>query len=230
MASDGKNPVVAVIDRLQAFRREHDRRMAEDPEYRKEQEEIRKRLETNEEGWESISVSARRKASGIPERLLHLIESPKESPAIQAVRAFLEPTNTKTMLILAGGVGCGKTVAAAWAIDSRKTGLFVKAVELVRHGTYDREFWEQLGASPLLAIDDLGTEPRDEKGWAAANLDALLDARYDGARKTILTTNLTADDFKARYCAGAGIRTLDRIREIGTFFAVPGDSMRRVSA
>ena len=55
----------------------------------------------------------------------------------------------------------------------------------------------------------------------------LMNKRYNAMRKTILTTNLTAEAFKARYCQGSGGGRLgDRLRECGEWVALTGDSLR----
>lgn len=170
--------------------------------------------------------------AGIPKRVAKLLGSVEESKPVLAVREFM--ASPRTLLVLAGGTGCGKTVAACVGLDSavvvesgtlRKVGRFTKAIDLVRAGTFDGEFWDELTDVSMLVVDDLGTEPLDEKGWALANIAALIDQRYDACRKTILTTNLDAARFRARYCNDGG-RLADRIREAGAFLEFDGGSLR----
>ncbi len=231
----------------------HCKRMAEDPEYRAQRErEERERKEKEEaehrawrEEWAARARLSRWRAAGIPERVQRLLDAPQRTDAVAAVRRFVADPD-RTLLLLAGGVGCGKTVAAcvgmderdaageaaaakadAWYSPSGKTSFrFVKAIDLTRAGTYDSDFWHELEVAGLLVIDDLGTEPRDEKGWASANLAALLDARYDACRKTIITTNLNAERFKAIYGNDGG-RLIDRLREAGSFVELAGASLRK---
>lgn len=213
---------------------EHQRRMASDPEYRavtEKREAEEKEREAFIQRWEADQVrrkiEARREGAGIPKRLWRLIDEPgglEDSEPLEAVKAFL--ASGKTFLVVAGGVGPGKTVAGAWAIETRK-GLFVKAIDLTRTGTYDEERWEELRRASLLVIDDLGTEPRDEKGWAAANFEALLDHRYDWELPTVMTTNLPFDAFRARYLSADGGRLYDRFKECGEFVEITEPSRRR---
>lgn len=153
---------------------------------------------------------------------------PTSSPALCAVGSFLSPRDEAQILVLAGGVGTGKTMAAAWGCAFHG-GLMCKAMEIVKAGLFD-----SLEVAPqqfhLMAIDDLGMEPVDAKGYGYAAIFDLLDERYDSGQKTILTTNLTMDDFRARYGSGAGARMWDRIREVGRWVDVPGESMRRTQA
>jgi DNA replication protein DnaC len=63
----------------------------------------------------------------------------------------------------------------------------------------------------------------DDKGWFVRALASIVDARYAACLKTIMTTNLNAERFKATY----GERIADRIRESGRFRDVAGQSVRR---
>jgi DNA replication protein DnaC len=98
----------------------------------------------------------------------------------------------------------------------------VKAVDLIRAGMFpaDPDFWPTLERARLLAIDDLGLEPLDARDYALACVVDLIDRRYDGTRKTIITTNLGTEAFRERYCVGPGVRMLRRIREVGRFIVV----------
>lgn len=218
--------------------KKHHKLMDTDPEYSKrvldreaqEERERRAKVEVLLREQDARIAAERRESAikSLPERLRSVATAPEETKALSETKEFLN--SASTILVLAGGVGTGKTIAAAWAIVESRGGKYVKAIELSQHGLYGEEnqgFWDDLRATPLLVIDDLGTEPRDEKGFAAANFDALMDHRYDHCRKTILTTNLTDETFKQVYCTGFGVRLLDRIREVGHFVRVPGQSMRR---
>lgn len=175
---------------------------------------------------------------GIPERLwpmLHAAEvggpgGTELTPALAAVGPFLPPSQPKTILILAGGVGVGKTVAAAWGCAFHR-GTMVKALDLIRAGLFpdDAGYWPNLYRAPLLAIDDLGSEPLDTKGYGHALVADLFDRRYDAGRKTIATTNLTHEQFKGRYGDGAGRRLWDRIREMGIWVDLGGGSLRKTA-
>lgn len=186
------------------------------------------------------AVAARnkgRKSAGIPPRVLPLLDALKLTEPVAAVRAFMAD-QARSLLVLAGPTGCGKTVAACLALDlglvlevqgpfvrPTNAGEFLKAIDLLRIDTFDSEPWENLGKEPVLVIDDLGTEPLDEKGWGLSKIAALLDDRYDGCRKTVITTNLTGDQFKARYRDGG--RLADRLREAGSYIQFSGQSLRR---
>lgn len=160
----------------------------------------------------------------VPKRLWEALAEPQETDAVKVVREWLE-TEAQTFLVIAGGVGVGKTVAAAFACQERSGSRFVKAIDVARAGQFNAEFWDEVNTASLLALDDLGTEPLDEKGWALAGLHALFDSRYDDALPTVITTNLTFDAFMARYGQDGG-RLRDRLRECGRWVNLAGASMR----
>jgi DNA replication protein DnaC len=85
---------------------------------------------------------------------------------------------------------------------------------------------DQFKDVPLLVVDDLGSEYNDAKGFFAALLDEVIDARYSARLATAITTNLNAATFAARY----GARIIDRLREAGRFVNCGNTSMRRESA
>jgi DNA replication protein DnaC len=173
--------------------------------------------------------------ASIPERLWPMLHAshggreggPSETAALKAVGPFLSKNERRSILVLAGGVGTGKTVAVAWGCAFHG-GRFVKALDLVRAGMFpeDPGYWPSLQRASLLAIDDLGTEPLDPKGYGHAVIADLIDRRYDASRKTILTTNLPQAAFRQRYGEGQGARLWDRIREAGLWVDVAGASMR----
>jgi DNA replication protein DnaC len=239
--SSSPTPFAERISERLAFLREradeHRQRMETDPEYRAKvaADELNREEEAKREAAEWRKRTARweiedaRKSARIPARVWPLLDEGLEpTPAVKAVRDFME--GRETLLVLAGGVGCGKTVAACEAAErvalkQNPLVVFVKAIDLVRAGTFAESFWNELRYAHLAIIDDLGTEPLDEKGWALASLHSLLDARYDDLAKTILTSNLSLDAFLARYGADGG-RLRDRLRESGSFMEIAGGSRR----
>lgn len=127
-------------------------------------------------------------------------------------------------LVLSGGVGVGKTVAAAYAATFNR-GAVVPAPHLAQRldpwkHEVDRGVVRLSLRVPLLVIDDLGTEAADNARFAQAFTDAI-DARQDHGR-TLITTNLTGAQFKSRYDA----RIVDRIRHQGRFVELKGESLR----
>lgn len=124
--------------------------------------------------------------------------------------------DTRPLLVLAGGTGCGKSLAAAWMLMRRKGGKFMPAVDIAslqpRKRGADREKLDELrDLNAILVIDDLGTEPIDDD-WRA-QLDVLLDQRSGNRRLTVMTTNLAGSDFHDEY----GVRLWSRISGLGRY-------------
>jgi len=217
-----------------------DRRRAEDA-----LPEMQKKKETAREQCLKVCASYI-EDMGIPSRTLAAANVAEQT---QAVKAVIESGESE-MLILSGGVGCGKSVAAAkWLIDyvrdegqwslSRSTdyedntidyyyrprgsAVWVSATQLSRIDHYDQEGVSKFTRCARLVIDDLFVEYMDAKGFYLSLLDEILNERYANQRATVMTTNFDAEHFKARY----GERITDRIREAGRFFGCGSESMRR---
>lgn len=185
----------------------------------REREEAAQRRERNR---------ASRTSSGIPRRVWPALDAPEETAALGAVREWL--ASKSTILLLTGVPDRGKTVAACWALDQRG-GQFVKAIEIVRRGMFDNDFWDGLYRAPLVVLDDLGTEPLDEKGYALANVQALIDRAYDGSPLLIVTANLSLATLRDKYLASDGGRSLERVRECGQIVeCVAGEGFRPKTA
>lgn len=160
---------------------------------------------------------------GIPERYRGILVAPEATKAMAAVAKF----TGGGIYVLSGGPGCGKTIAACWWAWS-KAGRFEKAGRLARRSHWDGEV-DKLLTVPVLALDDLGVEYQDAKGFFASLLDELLDTRYENSRPTLITTNLPRDEFAER-CGGRQGRIASRIAGEGAFFSLSDADMRRRSA
>lgn len=176
---------------------------------------------------------------GVPRRCVDALTSPRETPSLAAVMGFRSAE--AAFLLLLGGAGSGKSVAASWAVCERLRDLlrrnhhaeawragarFVRAGELARIAIQDfdedsREEFERWCSVSLLVVDDLGTE-RAEDRWLS-RFDELVDRRYGDRLKTIITSNLDGVAFKARY----GERVADRIRHDGRIVSSGKESLRR---
>lgn len=121
----------------------------------------------------------------------------------------------KSILVLLGGVGCGKTTAAAWLaseVGGSRPGL-VRAGQLERAGRYDRDLDAWVMERTLLVIDDLGVEYQDSRGAFLSVLDDLVDAAYGNRRRLVVTSNLDhqgladrlGERIWSRFCDGAQI-------------------------
>ncbi len=165
------------------------------------------------------------------------LETGPTRPAMAAVRAWVASDAPRPVLVLAGGTGTGKTVAAAWAL-SRLGGEYVRSVDLARRSEPYRGEAEPLNvaAHELLVLDDLGTETRS----AAGALDRrFMPALYDIVdqrqgvmrrgtrwipRRTLITTNLTKKQFVEAY---PDERIRSRLAQSCTWVALDGVDQRR---
>jgi DNA replication protein DnaC len=161
-----------------------------------------------------------RKFLGIPAVLAETLDRLEETDALAKARSFL--ASEKLILLLAGDVGRGKSVAAAWAV-AETNGRFIEAADVAQANVYDREAWGALFLPRLLAVDELGMEPLDAKGWCEAKLYDLINGRLQAKKRTVLVSNLDLPAFLARY---PDPRLRDRLRAHGAWLLAKGPSMR----
>ncbi len=159
----------------------------------------------------------------------------RDTTALTMVRAFqsrqpfavegraLQFTGDEWCLIIGGEVDSGKSVAAgSVALDGRC--WFIGARELTtRKGGQDsweayEERMERVKACDFLILDDLGCEVDSEGGWATRELAALITARHECRRRTIITTNLRRAEIGTRYAA----RVDSRLNEGAIFVPCKG--------
>ncbi|MGC9397203.1 MAG: ATP-binding protein [Anaerolineae bacterium] len=128
-------------------------------------------------------------------------------------------------LLLRGGYGCGKThLAAAIANATLDKGLpviFVTVPDLLDYlraayaptslTSYDQRF-EEVRTTPLLILDDLGTEHATP--WALEKLFQLLNYRYMADLPTVITTNRDLEDMEPRLRSRLGDPELVQIATI----------------
>lgn len=148
----------------------------------------------------------------------------------------------KNGLLMAGFVGNGKTtmlkaVARLFALlhieyeDGNRrlyrNVRYVSALELTRIAadTTQKAWLEEIKRTPMLAIDDVGTEPTVVKNYGneISPLTEVLYYRYDQRLWTMMTSNLKEEDFQERY----GVRIADRIREMFNILAYNHKSYRQ---
>lgn len=216
-------------------------------------EEERERAATAAEAlrWRRLfvaSIPRELHAMGAPSRIAEAIFAEEDraergeprrfdqTEAAVAARAFVE--SRKSMLLLFGGVGAGKSTAAAWTLLRARSvgnepheitldptrGMFVRATELARMSKFDDGGeWARVLRVRWLVVDDLGVENMGD--FWAERINELLDVRYGDRLRTVLTANKSRDEFKAIY----GDRIVSRIRDDG-LVANAGDVDLRRSA
>lgn len=205
--------------------------------YAEEQE--RKRREE-----EMAAISALKKQSLMDERLAdatfeNFRQTEKNARNLKLCKSYAERFDEMLEknqgLLFYGGVGTGKTFAAAcianYLLDRRRPVVmtsFVKLLESLKgFEREDSEVIARLNRAKLLIIDDLGAE-RDT-GFAIEKVYDIIDSRYRAKLPVILTTNLSMDEMKAatdiRYA-----RIYDRIFEMCYPMQFMGKSWRKVEA
>ena len=144
---------------------------------------------------------------------------------VRCLSAFLTQENSKFGILLAGGCGNGKTTIIkalqnlinALRIptpynDKEYAMRIIDAKSLVATCKSNYEDWKRLIYQDLLAIDDLGTEPREVMDYGniiTTSVD-ILTRRYENQLFTIISTNLTPPQISQVY----GERIADRMREM----------------
>lgn len=167
---------------------------------------------------------------GVPEEHVERLVAGdlRDTKALAAAKRY-RAHGTERMLILAGPVGCGKTLAACWLMAQGTPDAYPRGTawpadlharlayvgELEEICFHERKRAKALRECSLLVIDDLGVEAVDERGRAQwrSFLDQLFWARHAGKLRTVVTTNLAVDAFKDSY----GARIADRVRSTGEF-------------
>lgn len=140
-------------------------------------------------------------------------------------------------LVMAGGFGVGKTVAAAWCAvewareypwNQLPTGsnespmVWIDGPRIRELGLFNEASADLLSAASaaqLTIVDDVGREG-DRRALEALS-DVLME-RLDARRATVLSTNVKGNDFVARY--GGGLA--DRLRALAIFATARGPSLR----
>lgn len=164
---------------------------------------------------EDLESSLRRQ--GMPQRIIETLRNMKQTKATDAISSFLSSEREAWCLVLAGPKGCGKSTAAGRFLSEITKPRSKSPPNSIRWWTSSRisrvsgydSHLEKIMRERVIVIDDLGVEYLDKNGYFNHRLDELIDERYSNYRKTVITTNLNAKDFQARY----GARVADRIRE-----------------
>lgn len=169
---------------------------------------------------------------GVPPRARQLVaHGPRDTEAIHYAKEFVQAFahDDTHLLVLAGGVGVGKTIAACWVMahaDPGKWGArrFRHVSQLVETGLYggdiERAERKALRDAKVLVIDDVGSEHLTD-GFQTM-FDGLINHRYEALGATILTINLTTEQFLERY----GKRIYDRLRGRGAWYEINHESLR----
>lgn len=159
-----------------------------------------------------------------------LNDTPLERAHVDRVREWLasDPVKSGANLLVFGGVGVGKTGLAIGALYELHTAgasrlQFVSTsalIDALKPGG-DEAVMQSCQRADVLALDDLGTTRGTD--WERDRLYALLNARYEDQRPTIVTTNVTLVDL----ADSVGERIASRLIEGATMVSIGGSDRRR---
>jgi len=173
---------------------------------------------------ETVRRQRRRVTSGLPKRLADALVVLKPTDAMRGAEAWL--ASERHWLVLGGSVGVGKSVAAAWALEQSPgaTAWVTSAGFATLVGGFSGQAeCERLKHVDVLCVDDYGTEHLSS--FAEAVFHEVLAARHEDALRTVMTHNLSREDFRRRL----GSRLADRIATDCVYVECAGASLRRAS-
>lgn len=170
-----------------------------------------------------------------------------EQAAFDAAVAFGRRVKNgeRPSLYIAGPIGTGKTMlASCLALDLIRLGhsvLWSNVGDLLRalRATFnstekEQDVIDRFTAPPILVLDDLGKERPTE--WAAEQLFAIFNRRYDCGKTTIVTTNYGGPDLVRRLTPRpdstgyaddtTAASIVDRLRGTSTLIVLEGESKR----
>lgn len=177
-------------------------------------------------------------------------ETEQRRDALRKVTAYghkIEDGDYPGFLYISGDIGTGKTfLASCLARELHRDGvsvLWTKVGDIIRelndaHKDYkksERDVIDQYIKAQVLVIDDLGKERPTE--WTIAQLYAIIDARHENRRATVITSNYCdSKDLLERLTPAAppneyadntsGKAIIDRMQG-GVEIQLTGESMRR---
>jgi DNA replication protein DnaC len=206
---------------MESFTPERDRERELEHQAREERSKAARAKQDAEWREERRLAVVSRVAAALPPTLAWVAAGGEaESEAVLAVRSWLQ--SDRRGLLIRGGVGAGKTVSAAiaareMALSSGRSVSWHRPNDFtsgVLHA-YDANA-PKLGEA-LVVIDDIG---RETKADFCEALCAFVD---DKSSRFVITTNLTKDDFRARY----DDRLVDRLNACARAVSVKSPSMRK---
>jgi hypothetical protein len=148
-----------------------------------------------------------------------------QTAAIAAVMAWLE-SRASEVLVLHGGTGSSKSLAAAWAFAfaahrNRVSPMWCDAPEMSAVADWSSE-WAAFDAAPLLVIDDLGAEPERRRERMQVVLERMFNL---AAGRAVITTNVHHELVFLHY----GDRVQSRLRGIATTWFALSDPDYRIT-
>lgn len=147
---------------------------------------------------EQLAVRSRQLSSAGPQGLTNQAREALlkgelyDTPALAAAKRWVHASD-RPVLVLSGGTGCGKTVAAAWyTLEHTTAAIWLRPSQVTsmfeaRFGDlYDEQ--QRVRACAALVVEDVGRE-RHHPAMQYA-LAELLESRQGGNKRTVITTPL----------------------------------------
>lgn len=190
--------------------------------------DLRDREQRTRDDWERRWVT-----TNVPRRFraYRFESSPLPQSLVQIAIDWIagRPAETGTNLIILGSIGTGKTGVAVAALY----GLHESGVQPLRFQTTsslidamkpggDEAVLIACQKAAVLVLDDLGTTRGTD--FEQDRLFALLNARYEDERPTIVTSNVTIQDL----AKSIGDRVVSRLTESCAVLSVDGPDLRKI--
>ena len=169
--------------------------------------------------------------AGLPTLFRKGLENPKRTTAICGASRWAQ--NLKTFLVLHGEYGTGKSFAAAYALyllfrkNMLKNWKYPTSWAVLRamwlsayRATARDELFESARITPLLVLDDLGSEESTQR--AKKRIADIVSERYNQMLPTIITMNFDTLKLSDMY----DDRTADRVIGAGNAVYCGGESLR----
>lgn len=176
---------------------------------------------TTERLERAASLRLRLEAADVPAGHILALEQLLETEPLAKARAWRAAGERS--LVLLGARGVGKSGAAAWAIGqgpARATpgyppAVWVMASELAAFDLYGESRLDGLRRCGLLVVDEFGGGEVGDPTRFRARVAGLMCVRHDRALDTIITSNMSVDEFRD----AIDTRVVDRIRSSGTVYS-----------
>ena len=149
---------------------------------------------------------------GIPRRVWELLTTKADkrdhNKALQAMRDFLDmDMREKSIAMMLGGTGCGKTLAASlwlWNVKSPEfpgtcPKKFITSTEFCSMSSFDDAKAKLVFKASFLVIDDAGEDYADKRDYNGSRLAYLMGQRHADMLPTVISSNLHTEKFEAAY-------------------------------
>lgn len=179
-------------------------------------------------GYDAMKIKDMKKSLNLPRRYRdkHLVDFVVESHVQKSVEHILKAILADTSLYIYGDTGRGKTLLASVIANERVERLkparwfdvvdFLTQVNPYYSGDSEESFKTRSRArrAAFLVLDDLGAEKVTETSLAV--IFDVINARYNSGLQTVITSNYSLKELKAKYPGVQGSRIISRLEEMMT--------------